>query len=122
MTRGAALVAFVAVLAAGCGGGDGDNSLDPRLADELAAESLILADAVEHHARCDAIRDGTQTLQQRVITAVNDGEVPEELQEPLQSEINELADEARECSPEMRQRFVAFARWVRERAESRESS
>ena len=116
MRRCAALV-VVAALAAGCGGG-GDESLDPAFAEELAGESFVLAEAVGRHARCDSIRDGVQALQQRVVDAINDGEVPDDLQEPLQSEVNELADEARECSPQMRQRLYAFARWVIRRAES----
>ena len=117
MRRRAALVVLVSAVSAGCGGGGGDNALDPVLAEELASQSVVLARSVQRHTRCETIREGTQALQQRAIDATNAGDVPANLQEPLQSELNEITDAARKCSPKLPDRLLQFASWVRARAE-----
>ena len=73
--------------------------------------------AAERKARCATVEDGARLVLHDVIAAINDGDVPADLQEPLQSEANELYANVRGCPPDAPDRFRAFAQWVDERAE-----
>ena len=110
MTR-AVLAAAVVVLAA-CGGG-GEPKLELDVAEPLAALSDI---AAAEETPCVDDRRTASALQQRVIELINRGDVPGELQEPLQSKVNVLVDETARCSGSAPRRFRELSEWLRERA------
>ena len=90
------------LLAAGCGG-------EPRVAPEVAGPLARRADetaaAIEAGDPCGA-REVASGLQRSTIAAINDGEVPEEIQEELLGAVNELL-EGISCSPPRVDRGVA---------------
>jgi hypothetical protein len=104
------------LLAAGCGG-------EPRLAAEVAGPLAHRAEetaaAVEVGDACGA-REVASALQRRTIAAINDGEVPKELQEELLGAVNELV-EGISCTPADVDDGVAagareLADWLREKS------
>jgi hypothetical protein len=93
------LLCGVVVLAAGCGGG-GENvasepapapTIDPAVADRLAAASDAVADALDAGDVCGAA-GLADDLNAQVIAAVNAGEIPPRYQEDVQSRANELVN------------------------------
>ena len=83
------------LLAAGCGGEERELSSD--VAERLAVRSESVAAEVEAGDACGA-RVTAEALQAEAIEAVNDGEVPGELQEELLGSANALLA-AIECDP-----------------------
>jgi hypothetical protein len=97
-------VALTAALClAGCGGG-GERRAAPQpklprpVAVALAQSSDAVADALEAGDDCTALTLAQQ-LQQQSIAAVNSGQVPAPLQEPLQATVNDLAGRIRCVAP-----------------------
>ena len=86
---------LLVLLAAGCGGEERGLSRD--LAERLAVRSESVASEVAAGHTCAARADAEQ-LQAETIAAVNDGEVPGELQEELLGSVNALLA-AIECDP-----------------------
>jgi hypothetical protein len=92
-----------ALVVAGCGGGNGGEreQVEPRLplqlAAELAEQSDVVAERLEANDPCGA-RAEAEALQQRTITAVNDGRVPPRYQEELTSTVGALLASI-ECAP-----------------------
>ena len=82
-------------LASGCGGEE--HGLSNDLAEPLAARSEAVASEIEAGDACGA-RAEAEALQAGVIAAVNDGDVPQELQEELLGSVTALLD-AIECEP-----------------------
>ena len=78
---------MLALLAAGCGGGEREPA-DAR-AERLAVRSEAVAAEVEAGDAC-AARAEAEALQTEAIAAVNAGDVPEELQEELLGAVNGL--------------------------------
>jgi hypothetical protein len=103
--RKSILLFAVALAASGCGGGErsADTTAPPRptlprnVAEDLAARSDAVADALDAGdvctaaVRADELRDAT-------ITAINNGQVPQEFQEDLQARANELVNTVN-CPP-----------------------
>jgi len=85
LRRSAALV--LALVAAGCGGEE--RRLSSDLAERLAVRSESVAAEVEAGDACGA-RAEAEALQAAAIAAVNDGDVPDELQEELLGSVNAL--------------------------------
>lgn len=83
------------LLASGCGGEE--RGLSGELAERLAARSDSVAAEVDAGDPCGA-RAEVEALQRAAITAVNDGQVPEELQEELLGSVTALLA-AVECRP-----------------------
>ena len=88
---------------AGCGGGGGDAAPPPRpaleraTADQLAATSDAIADALDNGDVCGAAGLADQ-LNDQVIEAINAGRVPPAFQEDLQARANELVNTVN-CAP-----------------------
>ncbi len=78
---------MLAFLAAGCGGEE--RGLSSDLAERLAVRSEAVAVEVEAGDACGA-RVEAEALQAESIAAINDGEVPDELQEELLGSVNAL--------------------------------
>lgn len=98
------LLIVVALAASGCGGGEQSAqttaprpTLQRTVAENLATRSDAIADALDAGdvctaaVRADELRDAT-------ITAINNGQVPQEFQEDLQARANELVN-AVNCPP-----------------------
>jgi hypothetical protein len=92
------LVVIAALLAvAGCGGVERSAETTPRptiprrVADELAARSDAIADALDAGDVCTAAVRADE-LQAATITAINERKVPEPFQEDLQARANELVN------------------------------
>jgi len=88
---------------AGCGGGGGDAApppgpaLERATADQLAATSDAIADALDNGDVCGAAGLADQ-LNDQVIEAINAGRVPQAFQEDLQARANELVNTVN-CAP-----------------------
>ncbi|HET7044521.1 MAG TPA: hypothetical protein VFI37_06690 [Gaiellaceae bacterium] len=95
--RRLALLGFVVLALAGCGGAE---PLLPRTtAAPLAKQADAIAARLAAGDACGA-RDHALALQRRTIAAINARRVPAGLQEPLQSRANELVSELEpECLP-----------------------
>jgi hypothetical protein len=78
---------LLVLIASGCGGEERGLSRD--LAERLAVRSESVASEVEAGNPCEARADAEQ-LQTETIAAVNEGSVPEELQEELLGSVNAL--------------------------------
>jgi hypothetical protein len=85
------------LLAAGCGGGEEQPSLAQPLAEALASRAESAAGHLDLDEFCAARTDAV-VLQQQLISAINDGAVPAELQEELLGSVNALT-EAISCTP-----------------------
>ena len=109
----AVLAAGAIVLLGACGGG-GEATLDVVVAEQLAAPSDI---AAAWETPCADDHRLARELQQRVIVLINRGQIPSELQEPLQAKVNVLVDDTSRCSTSAARRFRELAEWLRERAE-----
>jgi hypothetical protein len=91
--------------AAGCGGGErsGETTAPPRptlarsVAEDLAARSDAVADALDAGDVCTAAVRADE-LQDATVTAINNGQVPQEFQEDLQARANELVNTVN-CPP-----------------------
>ena len=83
------------LLASGCGGEE--RGLSSDLAERLAVRSESVASEVEAGDACGA-RAAAEALQAAVIAAVNDGAVPQELQEELLGSVTALLASI-ECDP-----------------------
>ena len=97
-------VVAAALAAAGCGGNHHARSTSPprpklphMLATQLAAASADVARKLDAGDACGALA-AARSLQQRTIDAINVGDVPGVLQEPLQSAVTDLAARIR-CVP-----------------------
>jgi len=77
----------LALLAAGCGGEESGPSND--VAERLAVRSESVATEVEAGDAC-AARSEAEELQREAIAAVNDGDLPEEIQEAVLGSVNAL--------------------------------
>src|ERR671911_2334859 len=86
---------MLVLLASGCGGEERGLSRD--LAERLAVRSDSVAAEVEAGDPCGA-RAEAEALQRAAIAAVNDGDVPDELQEELLGSVSALLV-AVECQP-----------------------
>ncbi len=88
----AAAILLALLVVPGCGG-DGDTAAEPRLprplAAELAQQSDVVAEKLEANDPCGA-RAEAAALQQRAISAVNQGRVPPRYQEELTAAVNAL--------------------------------
>ncbi len=84
------------LLAAGCGGG-GEPGLPSDLAEQLAGHTESAAAQLESGEFC-AAREDVAALQSRSIAAINEGQVPADLQEELLGSVNALV-EAITCTP-----------------------
>lgn len=99
------IVLVAAALAAGgCGGGERSaDTTAPRptlprtVAEDLAARSDAIADALDAGDVCTAAVRADE-LQDATVTAINNGQVPQEFQEDLQARANELVN-AVNCPP-----------------------
>lgn len=89
------MVAFAAVLLAGCGGGNGGA---PQLARRDTAPLITLADRISREAPCAQARD-IRALSRRMIALVNAHRVPPALQEPMSSGVNALVAQTPPCLP-----------------------
>ena len=107
------------LLAAGCGGGE-EPGLPSDVAAQLAERSDAAAAAGEARRFCDA-RDELVELQSSTIAAVNEGEVPAELQEELLGNVNALLDGVSCTPPSSDDGWAASARelsdWIRDRSD-----
>ena len=107
------------LLAAGCGGG-GEPGLPSDLAAQLGALTESAAAQLESGEFC-AAREDAAALQSRSIEAINEGQVPADLQEELLGSVNALV-EAISCTPPAADdRAAADAReladWLREQSD-----
>jgi hypothetical protein len=105
-----------ALLAAGCGG---EPRITAEVAGPLAHRAEETAAAVEAGDPCGA-REVASGLQRETISAINGGDVPEDLQEELLGSVNELVSGI-SCTPaDAREGTAADAReladWLRERS------
>ena len=100
-----ASVLAAALAIAGCGG-DGESALEttqtrPTLsravADDLAARSDAVADALDAGDTCTAAHRADELLD-AVLAAINEGRVPRQLQEDLTARANELVNTVN-CPP-----------------------
>jgi hypothetical protein len=84
-----------ALLASGCGGGDGGEQeqatakLPQPVADDLARRSDVVAGRLEANDPCGALAEA-EALQEQTIQVVNEGRVPPRYQEELTSAVNSL--------------------------------
>jgi hypothetical protein len=93
------VIFIAAVLAAtGCGGSERSAETTPprptlprAVADDLAARSDAIADALDANDVCTAAVRADE-LQAATIAAINEGKVPEPFQENLQARANELVN------------------------------
>jgi hypothetical protein len=103
--RKSILLFAVALAASGCGGGErsADTTAPPRptlprnVAEDLAARSDAVADALDAGDVCTAAVRADE-LRGATITAINNGQVPQEFQEDLQARANELVNTVN-CPP-----------------------
>ena len=99
------LLFAVALAASGCGSGErsADTTAPPRparprnVAEDLAARSDAVADALDAGDVCTAAVRADE-LRGATITAINNGQVPQEFQEDLQARANELVNTVN-CPP-----------------------
>jgi hypothetical protein len=99
------LLIVVALAASGCGGGEqsAQTTAPPRptlprtVAEDLAARSDAVADALDAGDVCTAAGRADELLD-ATITAINNGQVPQEFQEDMQARANELVN-AVNCPP-----------------------
>lgn len=99
------LLVAVALAASGCGGGgrSAETTAPPRptlprnVADDLADRSDAIADALDAGDVCTAAGRADELLD-ATITAINNGQVPQEFQENLQARANELVNTVN-CPP-----------------------
>jgi hypothetical protein len=93
----------VALAASGCGGGErsAETTAPPTfpgaVAEDLAAKSDAVADALDAGDVCTAAGRADELLD-ATITAINNGQVPQEFQEDLQARANELVNTVN-CPP-----------------------
>jgi hypothetical protein len=104
--RASAAALLVTVALAACGGGDSASdetatvaapSLPRALAEELALASDEVADLIEAGDGCAASERAAE-LRERTLAAVESGEVPAELEDPLVTAVEALATEIA-CEP-----------------------
>lgn len=104
--RASAAALLVTVALAACGGGDGASdetattaapTLPRALAEELALASDEVADLIEAGDGCAASERAAE-LRERTLAAVESGEVPAELEDPLVTAVETLATEI-VCDP-----------------------
>lgn len=104
--RASAAVLLVTVALAACGGGDSASdetataaapTLPRALAEELALASDEVADLIEAGDGC-AASEAAADLRERTLAAVESGEVPAELEDPLVTAVEALATEIA-CEP-----------------------
>ena len=103
--RKSILLFAVALAASGCGSGErsADTTAPPRpalprnVAEDLAARSDAVADALDAGDVCTAAVRADE-LRGATITAINNGQVPQEFQEDLQARANELVNTVN-CPP-----------------------
>jgi hypothetical protein len=99
------LLFAVALAASGCGGGErsAETTAPPRpalprnVAEDLADRSDAIADALDAGDVCTAAGRADELLD-ATITAINNGQVPQEFQENLQARANELVNTVN-CPP-----------------------
>jgi hypothetical protein len=88
--------AALVLLAAGCGGGGEPSdaaTLDPAVAEQLAAQSEAVADALEADDGCEAAERADE-LNATLEEAADRGEVPE----PIRQEIDRVLDRELPCT------------------------
>jgi hypothetical protein len=104
--RASAAALLVTVALAACGGGDGASdetataaapTLPRALAEELALASDDVADLIEAGDGCAASERAAE-LRERTLAAVESGDVPAELEDPLVTAVEALATEIA-CEP-----------------------
>jgi hypothetical protein len=107
LQAGLAVAVALALAFAGCGGGDGNGgdetsegapALPRPLAEQLAAQSEAVADALEA-GDTEAAKAAAEQLRNDVVAAVNEGRVPPELQEGLTGAVNVLAEDVAAMAP-----------------------